>query len=118
MAIISSHTLNSVDGTHAGGVSVRLFRLDAAGNRTQIFETATDEGGRLSETVDLTDTDAGAEFELVFATGRYFASRQVPISGMQILHDVVIRFTAPDPDAKYHIPLMLAPNSYSAWFSS
>lgn len=118
MAIISSHTLNSVDGTHAGGVGVRLFRLDARGNRALVFETATDEGGRLSELVDLPDTDAGAEFELVFATGPYFGSRELPVAGMQILRDVVIRFITPDPTAKYHIPLMLAPNSYSVWFSS
>lgn len=118
MAIISSHTLNSVDGTHAGGVGVCLYRLDATGRRALIYQGATDSGGRLSETVDLVDADAGADFELVFATGPYFASRQVPVAGMQIMREVVIRFTAPDPAAKYHIPLMLAPNSYSVWFSS
>jgi 5-hydroxyisourate hydrolase len=76
MATVSSHTLSSVDGTHAGGIGVALHRLDPSGARVTLFETATDEGGRLSETVAL------------------------------------------DPDARYHIPLMLAPNSYSVWWSS
>ena len=28
MATVSSHTLNSVDGTHAGGIAVTLFRVN------------------------------------------------------------------------------------------
>ena len=36
----------------------------------------------------------------------------------QILKEVVIRFAMPDPTGSYHIPLMLAPNSYSVWWSS
>ena len=47
MATLSTHTLNSVDGTHAGGISVTLTRIDADGRRTELFRQATDEGGRL-----------------------------------------------------------------------
>jgi 5-hydroxyisourate hydrolase len=118
MATVSSHTLSSVDGTHAGGIGVALHRLDPSGARVTLFETATDEGGRLSETVALTPGDADARFELVFQTGDYFAAQPIPVTGMQIIREVVIRLAMPDPDARYHIPLMLAPNSYSVWWSS
>ena len=118
MAIISSHTLNSVDGTHAGGIEVALFRIEPSGQRELIFETHSDEGGRLSERVELSLEDAAVHFELVLQTGAYFDAEAVPINDRQILEEVVIRFTMPDPEARYHIPMMLAPNSYSVWWSS
>jgi 5-hydroxyisourate hydrolase len=31
---------------------------------------------------------------------------------------VVIRFCMPDPEAAYHMPLVMAPNGYSVWLSS
>ena len=76
-----------------------------------------DEGGRLSETVALTPADAERRFELLFHSGPYFAAQAIPKAGMQIIQEVVIRFAMPDPDARYHMPLMLAPNSYSVWWS-
>lgn len=118
MAILTSHTLNSVDGTHAGGIAVALFRIDPSGQRIALFETAMDEGGRLSETLALTGADAEAQYELVFQTGPYFAARPIPVAGTQIMREVVIRFAMPNPEGRYHIPLILAPNSYSVWWSS
>lgn len=72
----------------------------------------------MSETVSLTPGDAQAEFELVFRTGDYFAAQPMPAAPMQIVREVVIRFSMPDPDGAYHIPLILAPNGYSVWWSS
>ena len=117
MAVVSSHTLNSVDGTHAGGIAVALHRLDSSGARVTLFETATDAGGRLLENVALTPEDTDARFELVFKTGDYFAAQPIPVTGTQIIEEVVIRLSMPDPDGRYHIPLILAPNGYSVWWS-
>ena len=116
MATISSHTLNSVDGTHAGGIKVTLCRLGADGARAVVFETATDDGGRFSETVD--GPDANATYELVFETGAYFSGRAQQTDRPQFLREIVIRLQMPDPEERYHLPLMLAPNSYSVWWSS
>lgn len=116
MATVSSHTLNSVDGTHAGGIAVALYAVAADGTRSALFETQMDEGGRLSQDVQITDTSA--TYELVFATAAYFAARGQQVETPQFLREVVIRFEMPDPEARYHIPLMLAPNSYSVWWSS
>ena len=60
----------------------------------------------------------GDEYELVFRTGPYFAAQSLPQRTKQIVKEIVIRFSMPDPDASYHIPLMIAPNSYSVWWSS
>ena len=116
MAIVSSHTLNSVDGTHAGGIAVALFRIAADGMREPVFQAVTDDGGRLLENV--TEPDGEAAYELVLQTAAYFETRALPRSGTQILREVVIRFGMPDPDGRYHIPLILSPNGYSVWWSS
>jgi 5-hydroxyisourate hydrolase len=118
MAVITSHLLNSVLGTHASGVGIALLRIDRSGVRTVVFERETDAGGRLSETVTVAKEHADADYELVFQTGRYFAAQSLPQPTKQIVKEVVIRFSMPDPHASYHIPLMIAPNSHSVWWSS
>jgi 5-hydroxyisourate hydrolase len=118
MAVVTTHLLNSVLGSHAGGVGIELLRIESSGVRTIMFERETDAGGRLSETVKISKEHDNAEYELVFQTGRYFVAQSLPQPIKQIVRQVVIRFSMPDPNASYHIPLMIAPNSYSVWWSS
>lgn len=118
MATLTTHTLNSVDGTHAGGIPVSLFQIEADGTRTELFKSATDEGGRLSQQVPLGSSARDTRYEMVLETGHYFEARGQRDASQPICSDVVFRFMMPDPDAAYHIPMMLAPNSYSVWWSS
>jgi 5-hydroxyisourate hydrolase len=55
---------------------------------------------------------------MVIASGAYFKTANLPRSGAQILDEIVVRFTTPDPDSSYHIPVIMAPNSYSCWWSA
>ena len=118
MATLTTHTLNSVDGTHAGLVGVYLFRVTPDGTRLTVFEAATDAGGRLSQRIAPAEVNSTADYELVFQTGDYFATRGLPLTGLRIHKEVVIRFCMPDPDAAYHMPLVMAPNGYSVWLYS
>ena len=112
MAVISSHTLNGTDGTHAGGISVTLSRL---GHDNEImFETVMDDGGRLNQEIAPGSIDPNATYELVFETSRYWNDRG--ISGA--IPQIVLRFSMPDPDGKYHMPVILNPNSYTLWKST
>ena len=114
MAIISSHTLNGMNGTHAGGVPVRLINITKT---SEIFSTSIDSHGRLEEKVDLSLTDATDKFELIFDTGVYWNSFGLSSSDNQIISEVVLRFSMPNKNARYHMPLILSPNSYSTWSS-
>ena len=49
MAIISSHTLNGMNGTYAGGFPVRLINITKS---SEIFNTRMDNNGRLEKKVD------------------------------------------------------------------
>lgn len=118
MAIVSTHTLDAVHGTHAGGIAITLVKLAKDGNRTTVFRKETDPGGRLLEEIDSAAIDTEAQYELVFETGPYFKA-QLPVrDAHQIVSEVVLRFAMPDAKAKYHLPVILAPNGYSVWWSS
>jgi len=117
-ATVSSHTLNGVDGTHAGGVSVTLTRLNADNTRDVIFQTETDPAGRLMQEISSEKIAADDNFEMVFATGAYWATQKLPQNGHRIMSEVVVRFTMPDTTGRYHIPVIISPNSYSVWWSS
>jgi 5-hydroxyisourate hydrolase len=110
MATVSSHTLNGLDGTHAGGIGVTLVNLTSG---TTLFATETDSGGRLSEKIDLADAGPTDRYQLTFATGPFWHS-----SGhARAIDEIVLRFTMPDPSARYHMPVILSPHSYSIWHS-
>ena len=52
MAILSSHLLNAITGEHAGDVKITLSNLDINTSKI-ILKTHTDEGGRLSENIEI-----------------------------------------------------------------
>ena len=118
MATLSTHTLDAVDGTHAGPVEVELVRLTNDGGRERVFLYRTDEGGRLSPHMDLSGYDARDRYELIFGVGQHFATHANAGLGERIVEDVIVRLRLPDPDGKYHIPIILAPNGASLWWSS
>ena len=117
MATLSTHTLNSVDGTHAGGILVTLARIEADGSRTELFRQRTDEGGRLRRDIDPADLRPGAVYEMVLDAGAYFSAMTPPPHGPRFMREAVVRLEMPDPEGRYHIPFMLAPNSHSVWYS-
>jgi 5-hydroxyisourate hydrolase len=112
MATITSHTLNGTDGTHAAGISVTLTRLGQVNEI--IFTTVIDNGGRLEQEIAADQIDPNATYELVFDTGSYWKQRHI----LGAIPQIVLRFLMPDENAKYHMPVILNPNSYSVWRSS
>ncbi len=115
MATLSSHFLNGVDGTHAAHVGVKLVHLNGNGDRQIVFAAHSDDGGRFAHEVAAI---AGDSYEMVIASGAYFKQQPLPRDKAQILEEIVIRFSMPDPLARYHIPVIMSPNSYSCWWSS
>ena len=68
MAILSTHTLDSVSGNSAKNVRVQLFRMLGECEKELVFDIRTNKEGRLSETFE----SGGAlteNYELVFHSG-------------------------------------------------
>ena len=110
MATLSSHLLNSVDGTHACGVKVIINQIDSSGEKVIFFESETDNGGRILKDFDLSTNDCNCDYEMVCKTADYFSEKK-------IVSEIIIKFRMEDPKKKYHLPIIISPNGYSIWWS-
>ena len=118
MATVSSHLLNGMDGSHAAHVKIRLSKVENEGSRTIVFDTQTDSGGRLAETLDENTLDVDASYELEIDTSGYWSAQQEGGSRANTCEEIVFRFSMPDAGARYHIPFIISPNNYSVWWSA
>ncbi len=110
MATLSSHLLNSVNGTHASNVDIIIYQIKSNGEKKVFYESKTDAGGRLLKEFNLNDEDCKSDYEMVCKTGDYFSEEKV-------VSEITIKFKMKDPKKKYHIPIIISPNGYSAWWS-
>jgi 5-hydroxyisourate hydrolase len=98
---LSTHVLDTVRGVPAAGVAIELL------HDGEVVTATTDADGRAR----LLDETEEGEYELVFAVGDYFGEHA-------FLDRVPVRFTIADPDAHYHVPLLVSPWSYSTYRGS
>ena len=110
MATLSSHLLNSVNGTHASGVKVIINQINSSGEKVIFFESETDNGGRILKNFDLSTNDCNCDYEMVCKTADYFSEKK-------IVSEIIIKFRMEDPKKKYHLPIIISPNGYSIWWS-
>ena len=111
MATLSSHLLNSVNGTHANGVKVTIYQINSSGSKKIFFETETDNGGRIIKDFELSNDDCACEYEMACKTADYFSEKKV-------VSEIIIKFKMEDPKKKYHLPIIISPNGYSIWWSN
>jgi 5-hydroxyisourate hydrolase len=110
MATLSSHLLNSVNGTHASGVKVIINQINSSGEKVIFFESKTDNEGRILKDFDLSKDDCNCDYEMVCKTSDYFSEKK-------IVSEIIIKFRMEDPKKKYHLPIIISPNGYSIWWS-
>ena len=110
MATLSSHLLNSVDGTHASGVKVIIHQINSSGDKVIFFETETDDGGRILKDFELSNDDCNCDYEMIYKTADYFSEKK-------IVTEITIKFRMENPKKKYHLPIIISPNGYSIWWS-
>ncbi len=117
MGRLSTHVLDTARGRPAAGVAVCLYRIDSDGGRTLLTESVTNLDGRTDAPLLTGEAFASGVYELTFAVAAYFASDpQVP--SVPFLDLIPLRFGIADPDAAYHVPLLVSPWSYSTYRGS
>lgn len=127
---LTTHVLDLSNGRPAVGVKVRLLRLtkpdaehsdDADENCRELLAAAeTNVDGRLERPLLADGELKRGLYELIFDAGDYFreatdANAAIP---KPIFDSVPVRFRVNDPDAHYHIPLLVAPGGYSTYRGS
>ena len=110
MATFSSHLLNSINGTHAGGVKVIIYQISLNGDKKKYFGSETDDSGRILKEFNLTEEDCLCDYEMLCKTGNYFSEER-------IVSEIIVKFKMSDPNKKYHLPIIISPNGYSIWWS-
>lgn len=117
MGHLSTHVLDTAAGRPAAGVAIELRRLGADGSSEPVASTITNADGRTDgPLLEGTSLQAGT-YELLFHVGAYFA--RTGAGPEQPFLDVVpVRFGVTDPAARYHVPLVVTPWSYSTYRGS
>ena len=112
MAHFSTHVLDTMRGQPAAGVVVDLHALQD-GEREPLDTLVTGADGRAGGL----QLEVGA-YELTFHAGDYFRAAGLRLPDPPFLDRVVIRFGVSEPAGRYHVPLLLAPYSYSTYRGS
>ena len=108
-ARISTHILDTVTGTPAADVYVRLERRDTDGWRP-VADGRTDDDGRFRFRVPVRDWQAGG-YRLFFYVEPYW-------SGEAFFPEITVAFHVHDPDRSYHVPLLLSRYGYTTYRGS
>jgi hydroxyisourate hydrolase len=118
MAGVTTHILDVSIGRPAQGVRVELYDLGGGSGRTLVADVTTNADGRTDKPLISADAARAGQFELVFHVGDYFRSQGVQLPNPPFLDIVPIRFGVADPQAHYHVPLLVSPWSYSTYRGS
>ena len=117
MGTLSTHVLDTAAGSPAAGMALTLHRLQEDG-RILVKTAVTNADGRTDQTLLSGDEMVVGRYELTFFVEAYFKHKLVALDTPAFLDEVPIRFAIADPDAKYHVPLLVTPWSYSTYRGS
>ena len=105
---LTTHVLDTMRGIPAAGVTIELWSLDQS---KMLKSVQTNSDGRVDEPLLAGEQLRAGSYELIFFVGDYFGERR-------FLDRVPVRFVISDPAAKYHVPLLVSPWSYTTYRGS
>jgi 5-hydroxyisourate hydrolase len=114
---LTTHVLDAAGGCPAAGLRVDLYRIDGDG-RTHVVTVTTNADGRTDAPLLGKGQMSVGSYELVFHASAYLGERHGVAGQPPFLDQVPIRFGISEPDRHYHVPLLLAPYSYSTYRGS
>jgi hydroxyisourate hydrolase len=105
---LTTHVLDTMRGLPAAGMTIEVWSVDQS---TMLKSVQTNSDGRVDEPLLAGDQMRTGTYELIFFVGDYFGERR-------FLDRVPVRFVISDAAAKYHVPLLVSPWSYSTYRGS
>ncbi len=115
---LSTHVLDLAGGLPAAGMAVEFWELSQAGKDRLLVRTVTNSDGRTDKPLIAERPVPIGTYELRFAVAGYFVARGVALSDPPFLDIVPIRFSVAEPEAHYHVPLLVTSWSYSTYRGS
>ncbi|MCR9272340.1 MULTISPECIES: hydroxyisourate hydrolase [Mameliella] len=114
---LTTHVLDTARGCPAKGITIALYRVSGNSHR-KIAETVTNDDGRTDAPILPAEQFETGTYELVFFAGDYLRRTGQANDEILFLDQVPIRFGMSDPDAHYHVPLLLSPFGMSTYRGS
>ena len=118
MGHLSTHVLDTMNGCPAAGMQVELWRHEGRElthlKTLRLNADGRNDGGPLLDT----STMATGRYRLVFHVAAYFRARGAALPEPSFLDTVPLDFGIADASAKYHVPLLVSPWSYSTYRGS
>jgi 5-hydroxyisourate hydrolase len=108
VSTLTTHVLDTMRGRPAAGVKIELWSLD---KKALLQTVQTNNDGRTDRPLLEGVSMAAGNYELIFFVGDYFGEKS-------FLDRVPVRFGISDANAKYHVPLLVSPWSYSTYRGS
>ena len=118
LAGVTTHVLDVTSGWLAEGVRVELYELADGPERKLVADVATNADGRTDKPLMSADQARAGRFELILHAGDYFRRRRSELADPPFLDVIPIRFGLANPQAHYHVPLIVSPWSYSTYRGS
>jgi 2-oxo-4-hydroxy-4-carboxy-5-ureidoimidazoline decarboxylase len=116
--LLSTHVLDTHGGRPASGVAIELIEAASSGEPHLISRTITNADGRTDRPLIAEQPIPIAQYELRFGIGEYFARQATSVADPPFLGVVPIRFAVAEPEAHYHVPIIVTPWSYSTYRGS
>jgi hydroxyisourate hydrolase len=116
---LTTHVLDTARGRPAEGMAV-VLKLHAGDDRAPeiLAQTRTNADGRTDRPLLGPGELRAGSYELVFDVGAYFAGAGLAADERPFLALVPVRFGVADPEASYHVPLLVSPWAYSTYRGS
>jgi 5-hydroxyisourate hydrolase len=118
MGKLTTHVLDTANGCPAAGMTVALYRVDAAGSPTLLAGMALNHDGRSDGPLLEGAQFVPGRYRLVFGVAAYFRGRGAVLAEPPFLDEVVLDFGLADVGQHYHVPLLASPYAYSTYRGS
>ncbi|KUP35636.1 hydroxyisourate hydrolase [Bacillus halotolerans] len=115
MGKLTTHILDLTCGKPAANVKIELKRLGE--EVILVKEAFTNDDGRVDAPLLAGEELKSGEYVMEFHAGGYFARKKAN-TAEAFLTIVTVRFHLSDPEADYHIPLLLSPFGYQVYRGS
>jgi 5-hydroxyisourate hydrolase len=116
MGRLTTHVLDAAGGIPAAGLKIELYRID--GGPKLLKSVTTNADGRVDGPLLEGESLRRGQYELLFHAGDYLKAKGHPLSDPPFLDVIPIRFGIANADQHYHVPLLLAPYSFSTYRGS
>jgi len=114
---LTTHVLDTARGCPAEGIRIALYRVSGNSHK-KIAETVTNDDGRTDAPILPAEAFRTGSYELIFFAGDYLRATGQVTEEVLFLDAIPLRFGMDDPEAHYHVPLLLSPYGYSTYRGS